>query len=184
MWRVKCSVCILSCFPKIKISVLRGAWDLGSMEQSFVKVMFNEREINTWSWSVTNESICAIVMKLGKQNRLDISGFPLSNCICNSSFAFMCGCEWHCFPLDLVGWGPWMTTLIHRALALKSIFYRHPLKRIAVNSHFCFIGLNSLDFQPVFIFIECKAFDITYYSEVLTLPLFSGRSRAFSHNTS
>lgn len=116
---------------------------------------------------MTNESICAIVMKLGKQNRLDSSGFPLSNCICNSSFVFMCGCEWHCFPLDLVGWGPRMTTLIHRALALKSIFYRHPLKRIAVNSHFSFIGLNILDFQPMFVFIVCKAFDITYRSEVL-----------------
>lgn len=120
---VKCSVCILSSFTKIKISILRGAWDLGTMEQWFVKVIFNEREINTWSWSVTNESICAIVVKLGKQNKLDSSGFPLSNCICNSSLVFMCGCEWHHFPLDTVGLGPWMATFIHRELALKSVFY-------------------------------------------------------------
>lgn len=98
------------------------SWHYGTI---ICKVMFNEREINTWSWSVTNESICAFVMKLGKQNRLDSSGFPLSNCICNSSLAFMCGCEWHCFPLDMVGLGPWITTLIHRELALKSMFYRH-----------------------------------------------------------
>lgn len=114
--------------PPNKISILRGSWDLGTMEQSFVKVMFNEREINTWSWSVTNESICAIVMKLGKQNRLDSSGFPLSNCICNPSLAFMCACEWHCFPLGMVGLGPWVTILIHRELGLKSVFYRHTEK--------------------------------------------------------
>ena len=111
--------------PQIKTSVLRGAGDPSTVEQSFVKVMFNERETNAWSRSVTNESICAIVMKLGKQNRLDSSGFPLSSCICNSSLAFMCGCEWHRFPLGMEGLGPGATASIHRELAVKSVFYRH-----------------------------------------------------------